>query len=285
MARSLMFLGTASSVGKSTMAAAFCRILRQEGFRVAPFKAQNMSAKAVELEGGLRISVVQAVQAQAAGVAPRVEMNPVLLIPRSELRSEVFVNGRSLGEMAWQEYTADPHAVALQAVRRAVARLTAEFEVIVAEGAGSPVEVNLRDRDLANMTAAELLDADVLLVADIDRGGVFASVVGTLELLRPQERARVKGLVINRFRGDPSLFADGVRWLEQRTGLPVVGVIPYLPDLGLDEEDSAGLTDPNAPAPSAAARESALDRLADHVRRHARTGMVLEWLNRDRSRL
>lgn len=282
MARSLMFLGTASSVGKSTLAAAFCRILRQEGFRVAPFKAQNMSCAATEIEGGLRISVVQAMQAQAAGVAPRVEMNPVMLLPRTELRSEVIVNGRSLGEMAWQQYTADPHTVALQAVREAIARLEAEFEVIVAEGAGSPVEVNLRDRDLANMTTAELLDADVLLVADIDRGGVFASIVGTLELLPPAERARVKGLVINRFRGDASLFEDGVRWLEERTGLPVIGVIPYLADLGLDEEDWAGLTDVTAPAPSAAAREGALDRLADHVRRHARVDQVLELLARQR---
>ncbi|OTA41195.1 MAG: hypothetical protein A6D92_09025 [Symbiobacterium thermophilum] len=282
MARSLMFLGTASSVGKSTLTAAFCRILRQEGFRVAPFKAQNMSCKAVEIEGGLRISVVQAVQAQAAGVAPRVEMNPVLLLPRSEVGSEVIVNGRSLGEMGWRQYTAEPYAIALQAVREAIARLSAEFEVIVAEGAGSPVEVNLRDRDLANMKTAELLDADVLLVADIDRGGVFASIVGTLELLPPAERARVKGLVINRFRGDASLFEDGVRWLEERTGLPVIGVIPYLADLGLDEEDSAGLTDVSAPAPSAAAREGALDRLADHVRRHARVDQVLELLARQR---
>ncbi|MFO7273532.1 MAG: cobyric acid synthase [Bacillota bacterium] len=279
MARSLMFLGTASSVGKSTLTAAFCRILRQEGFRVAPFKAQNMSCKAVEIEGGLRISVVQAVQAQAAGVAPRVEMNPVLLLPRSEVGSEVIVNGRSLGEMGWRQYTAEPYAIALQAVREAIARLSAEFEVIVAEGAGSPVEVNLRDRDLPNMTTAELLDADVLLVADIDRGGVFAAIVGTLELLRPHERARVKGLVINRFRGDPSLFADGVRWLEERTDLPVVGVIPYLADLGLDEEDPAGQTEVGAWAPTAA-REAALDRLADHVRRHARVDLVLDWLNR-----
>ncbi len=232
MARSLMFLGTASSVGKSTLTAAFCRILRQEGFRVAPFKAQNMSCKAVEIEGGLRISVVQAVQAQAAGVAPRVEMNPVLLLPRSEVSSEVIVNGRSLGEMGWRQYTAEPYAIALQAVREAIARLSAEFEVIVAEGAGSPVEVNLRDRDLPNMTTAELLDA-----------------------------------------------ADGVRWLEERTDLPVVGVIPYLADLGLDEEDPAGQTEVGAWAPTAA-REAALDRLADHVRRHARVDLVLDWLNR-----
>ncbi|MBP2018436.1 adenosylcobyric acid synthase [Symbiobacterium terraclitae] len=280
MARALMFQGTASSVGKSTLAAAFCRILRQEGLRVAPFKAQNMSGSAAVLADGRRISVVQAVQAQAAGVAPRVEMNPVLLLPRTEVSSEVVLMGRSLGEMGWRQYTGEPHAAALQAVQEAIASLSAEFEVIVAEGAGSPVEVNLRDRDLANMTTAELLDADVILVADIDRGGVFAAIVGTLALLRPHERARVKGLVINRFRGDPTLFADGVRWLEERTGLPVVGVIPYLPDLGLDEEDSLGLSGPGAAAPTAGAREAALERLADHVRRHARVDLVLEVLNR-----
>lgn len=279
MARALMFQGTASSVGKSTLTAAFCRILRQEGFRVVPFKAQNMSCSAAVLSDGRRISVVQAVQAQAAGVAPRVEMNPVLLLPRTEFSSEVVLMDRSLGEMGWQQYTAEPYDVALQAVREAIANLSAEFEVIVAEGAGSPVEVNLRDRDLANMTTAELLDADVLLVADIDRGGVFASLIGTLELMRPAERARVKGLFVNRFRGDPALFVDGVRWLEERTGLPVVGVIPYLPDLGLDEEDSLGLADAGSAELSAAAREAALERLADHVRRHARVDLVLELLN------
>lgn len=259
-----MFQGTASSVGKSTMTAALCRILRREGWRVAPFKAQNMSVATVEIGGGLRISAVQALQAQAAGVAPTVDMNPLVLLPASERSSEVIILGRSLGELSWDQYAGVRHQERLQAAQEAAARLSAQYDVIVAEGAGSPVEINLRQWDLANATTARLLNADVLLVADIDRGGVFASLVGTLQLMLPEERARVKGLVINRFRGDPALFEEGVRWLEEQTGLPVVGVVPYLPDLGLEDPASD--------------REAALDRLADHVRSHIRLDLILGWL-------
>lgn len=266
MAKAIMFQGTASSVGKSTMTAALCRILRREGLRVASFKAQNMSAAAVDIGGGLRISAVQAVQAQAAGVAPTVDMNPLVLLPASETSSEVVLLGRSLGVLSWGQYAVERRQAVLEAVQGAAARLSAQYEVIVAEGAGSPVEINLRQWDLANAIAARLLDADVLLVGDIDRGGVFASLVGTLELMLPEERARVKGLVINRFRGDPALFEDGVRWLEERTGLPVVGVVPYLPGLDLDDP--------------ACDREAALDRLADHVRSHIRLDLILGWLGR-----
>lgn len=243
MARALMFQGTASSVGKSILAAAFCRIFRQEGWRVAPFKAQNMALNAAVTTDGLEIGRAQALQAQAAGVEPTVYMNPILLKPKADVRSQVVMLGRSVGDRSWREYKEEFHAKAVEAVREAYVRLAAEYDLIVAEGAGSPAEVNLQRWDLPNMATARLTGADVLLVADIDRGGVFASLVGTLELLPPDDRARVKGLLINRFRGDPSLFADGVQWLEARTGLPVLGVVPYLHDLGLDEEDSVGLAD------------------------------------------
>lgn len=243
MARAVMLQGTASSVGKSILAAALCRIFYQDGINVAPFKAQNMSLNAAVTPDGLEIGRAQALQAQAAGVAPTVEMNPILLKPKADVRSQVILRGRPVGDLSWGQYKREFHERALATVREAAAALAAEYELIVAEGAGSPAEVNLKRYDLANMTTAKLLDADVLLVADIDRGGVFASLIGTLALLEPDERARVKGLIVNRFRGDPALFVDGVRWLEERTGIPVLGVIPFLPDLGLDEEDSVGLAD------------------------------------------
>jgi len=243
MARALMFQGTASSVGKSVLTAAFCRIFRQDGWRVAPFKAQNMALNAAVTPDGLEIGRAQALQAQAAGVEPTVYMNPILLKPKADVWSQVVMLGRSVGDRSWRHYKEEFHAQAQAAVREAYARLAAEYDLIIAEGAGSPAEVNLQRWDLANMATARLAGADVILVADIDRGGVFASLVGTLALLPPEDRARVKGLMINRFRGDPALFADGVRWLEERTGLPVLGVVPYLQDLGLDEEDSVGLSD------------------------------------------
>lgn len=236
-----MFQGTASHVGKSILAAAFCRIFRQDGWAVAPFKAQNMALNAAVTKDGLEIGRAQALQAQAAGLEPTVDMNPILLKPKADVRSQVVMRGKPVGDLSWRQYKEEFHAQALAAVREAAASLSAQFDLIIAEGAGSPAEVNLRRWDLANMTTAHLLEANVILVADIDRGGVFASLVGTLDLLSPADRARVKGLIVNRFRGDPTLFADGVRWLEERTGLPVLGVVPFLRDLGLDEEDSVGL--------------------------------------------
>lgn len=251
MARALMFQGTASHVGKSVLTAAFCRIFCQDGVRVAPFKAQNMALNAAVTPDGLEMGRAQALQAQAAGLEPTVDMNPILLKPTAGVRSQVIMRGRPVGDLSWRQYKEEFHARALQAVQEAVDRLQSSHDLIIAEGAGSPAEVNLKHWDLANMTTAKLLNANVILVADIDRGGVFASLVGTLELLPPAERALVKGLMINRFRGDPILFVDGVRWLEERTGLPVLGVVPYLHDLGLDEEDSMGLT--------GVTRESGLD--------------------------
>lgn len=245
-----MIMGTSSHVGKSVMATALCRIFHQDGYRVAPFKVQNMSRNSAVTPEGLEMSRAQATQAEAAGVSPTVHMNPILLKPNDGRTSQVIVQGRVFGDQSAASYMRSDKEELWRAAKDSFRYLAERFSVIVMEGAGSPVEMNLKARDLANMRAAEMADAAVLLVADIERGGVFASVIGTLDLLDPAERARVKGVVINKFRGDTTLFDDGVRILEGRTGIPVLGVIPYLPDLGIDEEDSLGLGSPRyGPAP------------------------------------
>lgn len=239
-ARLLMVQGTMSHVGKSVLVAALCRIFLHDGLRVAPFKAQNMALNSYVTPDGLEIGRAQAVQAEAAGLEPQVEMNPVLLKPEADHRSQVVVMGRPIGSYTAAEYHRLKPSL-LPVVLDALERLRARFDVVVMEGAGSPAEVNLRDHDIVNMGLARRVGAPVLLVGDIDRGGVFAQLVGTLELLEPQERALVKGLVINKFRGDKALLAPGLRFLEERTGLPVAGVVPYDPELSLPEEDSVAL--------------------------------------------
>ncbi|MGH2458908.1 MAG: cobyric acid synthase [Chloroflexota bacterium] len=238
----LMVQGTASSVGKSVIAAGLCRILRRRGWRVAPFKAQNMSLNAaVTLDGG-EIARSTAVQAAAAGLEATVDMNPILLKPEAGMRAQVIVRGKAMGTVDWSgDRTRRPDL--WPTVVESLDRLRRHYDVIVAEGAGSPAEMNLRASDIANMRVARHADATVLLVGDIDRGGVFAQLLGTLDLLPANERSLVRGLIVNRFRGDPALFADGVRFLEARAGVPVLGVVPYVPDLGLAEEDAATLDD------------------------------------------
>jgi adenosylcobyric acid synthase len=236
----LMIQGTASSVGKSVIAAGLCRVLRRRGARVAPFKAQNMSLNAAVTADGGEIARSTAVQAAAAGVEPTVDMNPILLKPEAEMRSQVIVRGRVWG----RRWAGDYFRQRLElwpVVIESLERLRAAYDVVVAEGAGSPVELNLRAGDLVNMAVARHAEAPVILVGDIDRGGVFAQLIGTLDLLEPDERRLVKGTIVNRFRGDPGLFVDGVRILEERTGRPVFGVVPWVPDLGLAEEDGATL--------------------------------------------
>ena len=232
-----MIQGCTSDAGKTTLVAALCRIFHRRGVKVAPFKPQNMALNsAVTIDGG-EIGRAQALQAQAAGIAPRIDFNPVLLKPTTDRRAQVIIHGHAVDTLdarAYHEYK----RVAMTAVMQSWQRLTDEFECVIVEGAGSPAEINLRDRDIANMGFAEAADVPVILIADIDRGGVFAHLVGTLELLSPSEQARVKGFVINRFRGDIGLLESGLEWLEARTGKPVLGVLPYLHGLMLDAEDA-----------------------------------------------
>jgi adenosylcobyric acid synthase len=232
----LMVQGTTSDAGKSTLVTALCRWLVRQGIPVVPFKPQNMALNsAVTAEGG-EIGRAQAVQAQASNLAPHTDMNPVLLKPNSDTGSQVIIHGRAVTTMNAVAYH-DYKAIAMQAVLASHARLSAAYPVVMVEGAGSPAEINLRANDIANMGFAEAVDCPVLLIADINRGGVFAHLVGTLELLSPSEQARVKGFIINRFRGDIALLQPGLDWLEARTGKPVVGVLPYVMDLHLEAED------------------------------------------------
>ncbi|BES71553.1 cobyric acid synthase [Marinobacter nanhaiticus D15-8W] len=235
-----MIQGTTSDAGKSTVVAALCRWLARQGVSVAPFKPQNMALNsAVTIDGG-EIGRSTALQALACGLEPHSDMNPVLLKPQSDRGAQVILRGQVHGNMDALDYHGFK-AEAAKSVMAAWRALDERYDVIIAEGAGSPAEINLRANDIANMGFAEAADCPVLLVGDIDRGGVFAQLVGTLELVSPAERDRIVGFVINRFRGDPALLESGLRWLEKRTGKPVVGVLSYLNGLLLDAEDSVGL--------------------------------------------
>lgn len=238
--RTLMICGTASDVGKSVLTSGICRLLVQRGLHVAPFKSQNMALNsAVTPEGG-EIGRAQAVQAAACGIPPHTDMNPILLKPNSDMGSQVIIQGKPVGNMNVSSYNAfKPEA--FKKVRESFIRLADGFDFIVAEGAGSIAEINLKAHDIANLKVAEMAGCPVILVADIDRGGVFAQIIGTWELLEPAERALIKGVIINKFRGDASLLTAGLDLVEERTGVPVLGVIPYLRDLGLPEEDSVAL--------------------------------------------
>lgn len=233
----LMVQGTTSDAGKSTIVAALCRILKQEGIKVAPFKPQNMALNSAVTSDGGEIGRAQALQAIAAGVLPHTDMNPVLLKPSSNVGAQVVIHGKVRAEMNARDYH-QYKTVAMGAVLESYARLQTQYDAIVVEGAGSPAEINLRDRDIANMGFAEAVDCPVILVADIDRGGVFAHIVGTLSCLSETERARIAGFVINRFRGDIALLEPGLDWLEAQTGKPVLAVLPYLQGLFLDAEDA-----------------------------------------------
>lgn len=237
MAKSIMIQGTMSNVGKSLLAAGLCRILRQDGYRTAPFKGQNMALNSFITAAGGEMGRAQVVQAEAAGIPPDARMNPVLLKPTTDVGSQVIVNGTAVGNMRAAEYYRRKQEF-LPAVREAYESLAAEYDVIVIEGAGSPAEINLKDGDgFVNMGMARLADAPVLLAGDIDRGGVFAQLYGTIALLDPEERARVKGVIVNKFRGDRSILEPGLRQLEELCGVPVAGVVPYV-HVDIDDEDS-----------------------------------------------
>lgn len=302
-ARTLMIQGTGSSVGKSLLVTALCRIFARSGVSVAPFKSQNMSLNTLVTEDGREMGRAQAVQAEAANLAPSALMNPVLLKPCADRTSRVIVNGTAGEVMTAREYYAFRHSLKGE-VLRAFTALAARHELIIIEGAGSPAEINLRENDIANMGMAELARAPVLLVGDIDRGGVFASLYGTIKLLEPHEQKRIRGCIINKFRGDVSILEPGLRQLEYILSRPVLGVLPYW-DIVIDEEDS--LTEqrpertakadapplapegPHGPAPHAAAgpaaaaalRQAEYDRLADLVERHlnmrALQDIIADW--------
>ena len=236
MAKSIMIQGTMSNAGKSLLAAGLCRIFHQAGYRTAPFKSQNMALNSFITEEGLEMGRAQVVQAEAAGTRPRVDMNPILLKPTTEVGSQVIVNGIHRGNMKAGEYFAYKKSL-IPDILAAYRRLEAEYDVIVIEGAGSPAEINLKEGDIVNMGLAAMVDAPVLLAGDIDRGGVFAQLYGTAALLAPEERARIKGLIINKFRGDKALLEPGIRQIEDLCRIPVLGVVPYL-DVDLEDEDS-----------------------------------------------
>ncbi len=236
MARKIMIQGTMSNVGKSVIAAGLCRIFRQDGYRVAPFKAQNMALNSFITREGLEMGRAQVMQAEAAGVEPVVAMNPILLKPTNDVGSQVIVNGEAIGTMSARDYFKIKKSL-IPTVMEAFGRLDEAYDIVVIEGAGSPAEINLKQDDIVNMGLAKLAEAPVLLVGDIDRGGVFAQLYGTVALLEEEERRRIRGLIINKFRGDRTIFDPGVEMLERLTGLPVVGVTPYLP-VSLEDEDS-----------------------------------------------
>ena len=236
-----MIQGTASHVGKSLLTAAFCRMFARRGWRVAPFKAQNMSNNAAVCGDGSEIGRAQALQALAAGVEPSADMNPVLLKPESDARCQAIVRGRPWRSLSARDYLGRKREL-WGAVAESLDRLRDRYELVVIEGAGSPVELNLQAGDIVNMAVARYARAPVLLVGNIDVGGVFAQLLGTLALLGPEDRATVRGLIVNQFRGDPSLFDDGVSILEARGGVPVLGVVPFLRDLGLPDEDAVAVS-------------------------------------------
>lgn len=260
----LMVQGTTSDAGKSTLVTALCRWLRRQQVTVAPFKPQNMALNSAVTADGGEIGRAQAVQAQAAGLPPHTDMNPILLKPNSDVGAQVIIHGHAVSNMDAVAYH-DYKRVAMEAVLASHRRLSEAYRVVMVEGAGSPAEVNLRANDIANMGFAEAVDCPVILIADIDKGGVFAHLVGTLELLSASEQARVKGFVINRFRGDIALLQPGLDWLERRTGKPVLGVLPYLMDFHLEAEDAIDLRQSAKAAHTLRVVVPALPRISNHT--------------------
>lgn len=236
MAKPIMIQGTMSNAGKSFLAAALCRVLKQDGYRAAPFKSQNMALNSYITEDGSEIGRAQAMQAEAAGIAPSVSMNPILLKPTTDVGSQIIVNGKAIGNMKASEYFRFKKRL-IPDIMQAYNLLSASHDIIVIEGAGSPAELNLKEDDIVNMGLAGMLESPVLLAGDIDRGGIFAQLIGTVKLLETEEQERIKGLIVNRFRGDKAIFQSGVEILEQRSGKPVLGVVPYI-HCDIEDEDS-----------------------------------------------
>ena len=262
--RSVMLAGTGSDVGKSILATGLCRIFLQDGYHPAPFKAQNMALNSYATPDGLEIGRAQAVQAEAAGIPCHTDMNPLLLKPNSDHTSQVVLNGKPVGNKSAYEYWRNDPALR-EEVHAAYDRLAAKYNPIVMEGAGSVSELNLRDHDLVNLPMARYADAAVILVADIDRGGVFASCYGSIKLQTPEDQQRIKGIIINKFRGDLRLFDEGRKMLEEICGVPVLGVVPYFKDIFIDEEDSVALEKKSLPSKGAAGSISIAVVLLRHI--------------------
>lgn len=277
--KGIMVQGTASNVGKSLIATALCRIFAREGYRVAPFKSQNMSNFTWFTNGGGEISRAQALQAEAAKTKPTIWMNPIVLKPNSDLKAKVILLGKLFGSLSGQVYRETFYENGLAAIRESLEHLRADYDVVVMEGAGSPVELNLKEKELVNMKVAAVAGVPVILVADIDRGGVFASIVGTLALLSPAERARVQGIVVNKFRGDPSLFSDGIKWIEEKTGIPVLGLVPVV-EHAIEAEDSLAMAERENVVAVAEGSIDKYDQLADQMKEHLDWKRVLGIIKR-----
>lgn len=282
-----MVVGTTSHAGKSFLTTGLCRLLHRQGWQVTPFKGQNMALNAFATIAGDEIGYAQAVQAWAAQVPPRVEMNPILLKPQGDMTSQVILMGKAVGTTTAQDYYENYFVRGWQAITQSLAALANDFDVVVCEGAGSPAEINLKHRDLTNMRVASHLQAATILVVDIDRGGAFAHVVGTLELLEPAERALIKGIVINKFRGQRSLLDSGIEWLEKYTGIPVLGVLPYTDHL-FSAEDSLSLMERRGrPSPEdlriAVIRLPHIANFTDFEALEAETGVWVDYVNVNQS--
>lgn len=269
----LIVLGTASDAGKTMICTAFCRLLSDEGVCVTPFNSQNMSRFSAMTENGEEMSRAQFIQAIAARTNPSIYMNPILLKPVPGMKSEVLFFGERFGAVAGMTYREQFFKKGIIAIHTALKKLSETYETVIIEGAGSPAEVNLNDREIVNMRVAEIADVPAVLVADIDRGGAIASIVGTLQLLPPEHRSRVKAIIINKFHGDISLFQEGVEFIEAYTGIPVAGVIPYKADHGIEEEDM------NRPVTEAPMDVDVYDAWAAHIKAHLDWCLIKEILS------
>lgn len=266
--RGVMIQGTASNVGKSLLTTALCRLFAEKGYAAAPFKAQNMSNRTIQTEDGKEMSIAQAQQAEAAGLLPSEYMNPIVLKPSEDHQTEVIFMGEPVRTINGRDYQTIYYNEARKTIQSALEKLDEQYDLIFLEGAGSPVEMNLKAQDLSNMALAEMADVPVILVTDIDRGGAFASIAGTLALLEQEERNRVKGLVINKFHGDITSFTSGSEWLEAYTGIPVLGVMPHI-EHALVEEDR--LSSPEVVTANVTEKEATYTKLARHLENH------LDW--------
>ncbi len=269
----LIVLGTASDSGKTMICTALCRILVNEGVRVAPFKSQNMSRFSTTTEKGEEMSRAQFLQAKAARITPSIYMNPILLKPVPGMKSEVLILGEKFGPVAGMTYREQFFKRGVEAICTSLAKLAETYETVVIEGAGSPAEVNLNDREIVNMRVAEIADVPAILVADIDRGGAIASVVGTLQLMPPEHRSRVKAIIINKFHGDVSFFQEGIDFIESYTGVPVAGVIPFKANHGIEEEDV------DRPIVAAPEGVDIYDEWASHVKAHLNWPLMKDILS------